>query len=170
MSEIKFRAWDDEAKKWLLGYDIGKTGGFSLFGEIMVMGEWASILNEYLLHETHAPDALKVMQYIGLEDVNHKEIYEDDVVQVYYVHTSDISGMNIKSGDKSEQGRPILVRRDEDGTGFWPFVDGCGGCISYAMKAINHAKGYGNDEYGYYIVEVIGNKFQNPELLERKNA
>lgn len=115
-------------------------------------------------------ESVDIMQYIGLKDVDGKNIWENDIVQVYYVHTSDSPGMRVKAGDKSEQGYPTLVRKDEDGTRFWPFIDGCGGCISYAMKAINHAKGYGSDEYGYYIVKVLGNRFENPELLERKNG
>ncbi len=31
--QIKFRAWDNKDKKWLLGYEYPNLGGFSMFGE-----------------------------------------------------------------------------------------------------------------------------------------
>ena len=33
-SNLKFRAYDKKAKKWLLGYEYPNLGGFSLFGEL----------------------------------------------------------------------------------------------------------------------------------------
>lgn len=112
------------------------------------------------------PDNLR--QFIGLQDVDKKDIYRGDIVQVYYVYTRDVKNTDIKKGDEQKQGYPIEVIEDEDGSGFWPFINGCGGCTGYAQIAINHSNGFGSDEYGYYIVRVIGNKFQNQELLERK--
>ena len=82
MREIKFRAWDDGKKEWLLGYELKNLGGFSLFGECMMLGEWSHILDQFLFKRNgHKQDDLKVMQFIGLKDKNGKEVFESDLIR-----------------------------------------------------------------------------------------
>lgn len=42
MREIRYRAWDSVNKEWLFGYNSPNLGGFSMFGEVVLMGEWGA--------------------------------------------------------------------------------------------------------------------------------
>lgn len=79
-------------------------------------------------------------QYINLKDKNGKEIYENDFV-------------NYDTGRDFETRKNLLVEWDLQSTGYLPFIDFNG--------------------FGEYIFEsnpsmweVVGNRYENPELLE----
>lgn len=81
--QFRFRAWDDKKKEWLLGYEMPNLGGFDMFGECMLFGEWTQILNSRPLQEL---DAIKLMQSTNLFDRNGKEIWEGDLVKADLNH------------------------------------------------------------------------------------
>jgi len=132
--EIKFRAWDNHDKKWLLGYEYPNLGGFSLFGECMLLGEWESVLNRFILQQKDRKESdLIVMQFTGLKDKNGKEIYEGDILR------ADTWKYN------------WIVQFDK---------------IKARFNCIVNNDGSKNDYIPPSHVEVIGNIYENPELLK----
>ena len=82
-----------------------------------------------------------LMQYTGLKDKNGKEIYDGDIIEAY----------------EFIQKPKMVVKFDEEMAGFIPFI---------WKQALEY-----QDYIGYFAHEdwciVIGNIYENPELLDR---
>lgn len=149
--EIKFRAWDSINSKWLLGYDYPNLGGFSMMGEVMAFGEWQHVLASFKIEDW---DKIILMQFTGLKDKNGKEIYEGDVIRITAGHPTWT-----KSNFK------VVFF---EGAFSLCCMDGMSGrdkpCsfINYSDLCVEN--GYNEDLSSY--VEVIGNIYENPELLQ----
>lgn len=124
--EIKFRAWDDLNKKWLLGYELPNLGGFSMMGETMAFGEYSQMLNSFSLEDW---DNIKIMQFTGLKDKNGKDIYEGDVIK-----NERQWGVIVYKAPAFE----VTVSADQSSLYTKEWIEAC---------------------------EVIGNIYENPELL-----
>lgn len=147
---IKFRAWDDKGKKWLLGYDLGTLGGFSMFGEVMLFGEWSQVLQETDLQEF---DTIKLMQFTGLTDKNGVEIYEGDIVEFsdkweWYRSTY---GIKMRFADKKEHTKLKAQYDAEPMERREVKIPDC-----YQELSTSDLKNYW---------EIIGNVFENPDLI-----
>lgn len=145
MRAIKFRAWDDKNKKWLLGYDYPNLGGFNLIGECVLFGEWGNVSQTFLFNQDDKTlEDLKIMQFTGDTDKNDKEIYEGDIVN----YTRSIGNW---TGQFMTTTHEIIFSEE-----IFAFVmkDRCG-----YIKLRKH--------WGYEY-EVIGNIYESPELLINK--
>lgn len=144
MREIKFRVWDKE-NEYMIN---SKQGVYTALRNVMNITRQD---DEYYNNgDLLKPNKEKyiLMQYTGLKDKNGTEIYEGDIVKIHK-HSYDF-------GFKQEE------------IGQIKFIDGAFGF--YKEKSKNEY--YFNtlaDEIAYHEIEeyeVIGNIYDNPELLE----
>jgi uncharacterized phage protein (TIGR01671 family) len=129
MREIKFRAWDKETNNMYIALD-------SLhFDDNVCAATFLSSLGDT---KTVRIDNVILMQYVGLKDMNGKEIYEDDII----IDTFDIKYI-------------VKIR------------EYCNG-----IKNVYGVCFYNIDEQRIVTIDnddelfIIGNKYENPELME----
>ena len=137
--EIKFRAWDKKNHKMLA------------FDEIDVyIGDYGTTLEGAFKIVTKQSPKCELMQYTGLKDKNGKEIYEGDITKWHYGGNWEV----VWSDGHSNIGEP-----DDE----W------GNQVGFIIQSQE------KDDMGYpkteplasdRIYEVIGNKYENPELLK----
>lgn len=145
---LKFRAWDNHAKEWLLGYELPALGGFSLTGESVLLGEWADVINRFILQQKdRKPEDLIITQFTGCQDQNGKDIYEGDIVK-RMAEVYDFDAEDGKEISYKEQVSVIEYRFH----GFWVKDEDFGW--------------EGEDLWEWNRMEVIGNIFENPELIK----
>ena len=139
MREIKFKAWDKKMNKMRIVESIG-------FGKPYYSHEGYPVVNmigrdcinnkDIIIHRDS--HQCELMQYTGLKDKNGKEIYEGDICKSFNNEYGDNVG---------------LVKYSEETCSFDLHMKS-------KMKEIIYI---GTD---YNLVEVIGNIYENPELLE----
>ena len=145
MREIKFRAWDEQAKVMHEDFRFIKSGDDG--------NDWL-IFTSHLqtLQEKHHPfdnpyfqQQFKVMQFTGLKDVNGVEIYEGDYVSIFDRDDNEFMMCGVvKFGFRGYPGFDIYTRGDN----------------TYS----DEYNTFTNDDDLYF--KVVGNKYQNPELLK----
>jgi uncharacterized phage protein (TIGR01671 family) len=154
MREIKFRAWDTESnimvysdkrnkKDWDCDYFFQQDDGGNM------ICYWDYDYDDSFGEPTHNCGELdNLMQYTGLKDKNGVEIYEGDIVKI---HITD--------------GRINSVEKDYMFEVVWCFSEAS---FEYKTKADI----LGNpccEASNQHRVEVIGNIYENPDLLEALN-
>jgi len=144
--EIKFRCWNKKGERWL---DYGECV-IDGSGQVhLVVGRkiFKAITKE-----------VEVSLYTGLHDKNGKEIYEGDIVQEEYSHYPAV----------------IYGKDFERGIVVWGRSRSCPECDGDILPVYGWTtRPFNKDEWVWLDfpekkLEVIGNIFENPELLEEK--
>ncbi|EPB8155459.1 YopX family protein [Clostridium perfringens] len=139
--ELKFRVWDKTSDSMLYQDDFERVELDTKNKMVTLIAEEESDKSHYVLDYEDGIEA-EILQYTGLKDKNGKEIYEGDILSI-----------KIYSGDK------VIV----EGKTVVEFKDGCFGVIWGHDKAFLSLNSFFKAKF-----EVIGNIYENPELLEGK--
>jgi len=163
MREIKFRGKRVDNGEWVYGSLV-------LFDGSALIANLSSPNNC-----TGKPVNPKTVgQYTCLKDKNGKEIYEGDILGGNYVSADNSMGILPNGWNFHEDEDRFLVIWDNERSG-WTFdfkktipedvISEFGEYAdAYMCKWNNHARHLLTDEVG----EVLGNKYENPELSEDK--
>ena len=141
MREIKFRAWDKEYEKMTYFDDEGYDYRPPLIFRLDQVFKKDSNYDDYEDFEYNdITDKAEIMQYTGLHDKNGKEIYEGDIVKI----AGDYELYGTNAGEMYE--------------------------VYFAYGGFRLKPKYNSKARGYWLeddneVEVIGNVFENKELL-----
>lgn len=152
MREIKFRAWDKKNKEMLVP---DGNGYFSSENHLcfVIDGNGEPIY----LDDLDTPEDIVFMQYTGLKDKHNEEIYEGDIVQNCMY--------NSLNGNLEIINHYIVIF--DFGSFSLKKIFG-----SFSLKKITKTKrdsvcAFGRIKEGKCAEEeIIGNKYDNPELLE----
>ena len=145
MREIKFRAWDSESKAW---FPFDRDGWVNVHQD-------GSIIHGHDNEPCFDDDcklSLEVMQFTGLKDKNGKDVWEGDILLKKF-YADDVDG------------KKLIVRF---GNGIMD-----SGVYNYMGFYFEGLDGDQSDEENQYLwkpedglwAEVIGNIYENPELL-----
>ena len=157
--KIKFRAWQKYHKQMLDVTNIGFRDGeiYSLTveyteGTIPRFVTYSKDDDKFWLDD----DCIKLMQYTGLKDKNDKEIYEGDI---------------LSGGKKYDKcyGTPIIKIGNYDECKELFDEDFCELSYTGVYFEFNDNTFAGIDYTCISNFEVIGNIYENPELLEIEN-
>ena len=147
MREIKFRVWDKKAKKMRYSnkFMIRADGTLLYNKKTIECGDEYYNELEYLNENRY-----EIIESTGLKDKNGNEIYEGDIVKIRAILVYERDTWDGESGEYS--GRQQVEEEVE--------------CIR-VINSMHTLIYLLNPNWVDFEMEVIGNKYENPELLER---
>jgi uncharacterized phage protein (TIGR01671 family) len=145
--EIKFRAWSKTSEKMIYRVIVGNTTTDDPCSSV-----WDEDNKEWVHFDKHCG---KIMQFTGLKDKNEIPIYEGDIVRILYSEWFSKGAEDTRSIEQYKKDIASIKVVVYDFNGFY---------------LSNEVGGYSEtiDIGRHGFIEVIGNIYQNPELLERK--
>ena len=142
---LKFRVWNKNRKRMYevlhLHMETWSNGGE------WVTAKGFNIITQQDIHIQIEPKDGIIMQYTGLKDKNGKLIYEGDIIQFY--NDEFLQTMKIVWDDDELDFKAIGLKKSVE-------------CYEKDFSYLGYIK---NED----SLEVIGNIYENPELLEVKN-
>lgn len=156
MREIKFRA-KDYTGEWRYGYLIQGVDieNKPIKNFIIENTSEVNILNKGLLQKYYEIDFETLGQYTGLKDTNGKEIYEGDIIKMHYFFDNyDPTTFGVFEDESEITGEIVF---DLDG---FRVIDKDDEKRELPLSIIQEP---------VEELEVLGNIYDNPELLEAIN-
>lgn len=158
MRKIKFRAWDEGSNRMIFQHDMNCVRGykeyyFSLYEESVELLHYDEDYSAYVKCN------VELMQYTGLKDKNGKEIYEGDILSYKHITYTDCSKTEIEEIEDESFIEMIT---------YTPIA-------SIVKPHSKNVKCFGYDSINKEClildltsdeVEVVGNIYENPELLK----
>lgn len=146
MRELKIRIWHDAKKDWIyldlsnitLEHFCSGNNGVSDGSDYTLLQEEFNTSKKYL--------------YTGLKDKSGKEIYEDDVIRILYTDWPSKSDSDERTLEE--------YKKDISGIGVVKYFE-----HEYRLQFNNYMGDIIEGRHGEK--EVIGNIYENPELLEK---
>jgi uncharacterized phage protein (TIGR01671 family) len=175
MRKIKFRVWDSISKKFMEDDEFW----INSIGKVFYDDGYSSPLDIVSIDKTY--DRFILMQYTGLKDKNDKAIYEGDILKIKYHFESEYYSESFYKVTYSQLGVELIFIKlsINDGKNQIPIIK----CLkSFSHFEVDGRNGkYENIAISDYVlgelrflnysndIEIIGNIYENPELLEKNH-
>lgn len=163
MNELLFRAWNKKERRMYPVICINLNNQEVIVDTIAISKEYKEKIPTLIYKY---PEDVLILQYIGRKDVNKKKIFEGDIVR-WKKFEEDYSHENFIKNDYitgviiwSDEDCCFKVEQMTEGMNIFKFED---------FLSENYTKFYdeeGQQVFDWNSVEIIGNRFDDPDLLK----
>jgi len=156
MNRLSFKAWDKVRKEWI------HEEPCHLIGENILMGGWLDSIS------IERFDDVVVLQSTGLTDNNGKEIFEGDLfkrpVTINQHNFGEWSLLEVKIHNGITMAYHVISEKGQ------VIPRGYTGCFLHECEEdVDMKLLLFSDSYTFHDIEIIGNIYDNPELLNEQS-